>query len=425
LRLSKLAILLTVLCVTVVVFAQPARQPWIDPHPEIPYLPKPPAQPANWLVEQQPVSPNASPEARALLHMLYQISGHNTMTGQHNFPNEQEFSTNVAAIYTGKTPAVYGTDWGFAAAGDKDSAYSRHQSVQAMITAFHAGHVIALCWHEVPPTMDEPVTFRREIQSHITDQQFDSLLTQGSAINKHWLAQVDGIAEYLKELQDAHVPILWRPFHEINGDWFWWNGHRGDATHGTKQLYRMIYDRLVNFHHLTNLLWVWNPDQPARADRQFVDYFPGLEFVDILGFDCYGAFQQQFYDDLNALSGGKVMAISETSNPPAIDVYKTQPKWAYYMRWAMDKAPSLGMLRSVGAIPPTPGASPPSVPRPTAAGTPPPARRGFSRAGLQAIVMDPHMFNLQDREYLKAINDVLKAAGARTVRRPEKVPTKP
>jgi len=213
------------------------RTTWVDPHPEIPYLLKPPLQPANWLVEQPPVSPNASPETRALLHMLYKISGKHTLTGQHNYANEQEFNTNVFAIYTGKTPAIYGTDMGFSAAGDKDSAYTRHQSVQELIKQFHTGHVIAICWHEVPPTMDEPVTFRGQIQSHIADQQFDDLLTPGTAVNKHWLTQVDGIAEYLKELQDAHVPVLWRPFHEINGDWFWWNGHRGDSAHGTKQLY--------------------------------------------------------------------------------------------------------------------------------------------------------------------------------------------
>lgn len=395
------------------------RSVWRDPHPEIPYLPKPALQSANWLIEQPPVSPNASPEARALLHLLYRISCHNTLTGQHNYSNEQEFSTNVAAIYTRKTPTIYGTDWGFSAPEDKDSAYVRHQNVHELVKQFHAGHVIAICWHEVPPNMDEPVTFRGQIQSHISDQQFDDLLTPGSAINKHWLTQVDGIAEYLKELQEAHVPILWRPFHEINGDWFWWNGHRGDATHGTKQLYRMIYDRLVGFHHLTNLLWVWNPDQPARADRQFVDYFPGLETIDVLGFDCYGAFQQVHYNDLNALSGGKVMAISETSNPPVIEIYKTQPKWAYYMRWAGDKGPSLSMLRSVGAIPPLPGATGVVAPP---AGQP---RRGMSRAELQAIVNDPRMMNLESRDYLRLISDVLRAAGARPVHRSPKIPDKP
>lgn len=392
--------------------SQPARHVWVDPHPEIPYLSKPPLKPANWLVERSPVSPNASPEARVLLHMLYQVSGNHTLTGQHNYANEQEFNTNVNAIVTGKAPALYGTDFGFSAAGDKDSAYTRHEQVQTLIKQFHLGHVIAICWHEVPPTMDEPVTFRGQIQSHITDQQFDDLLTKGTAVNKHWLAQVDGIAEYLKELQDAHVPVLWRPFHEINGDWFWWNGRRGDATHGTKQLYRLMYDRLVNFHHLNNLLWVWNPDQPSRPDRQFVDYFPGLEFVDVLGLDCYGAFQQSFYDDLNALSGGKVMAISETSNPPAISVYQTQPKWCYIMRWAMDKAPALSMLKTMN--------EPPAV-----APALPVQRRGPSRAEQQALVKDPRMMSLQDRSYLKLIGDVQKAAGARPVRRAEKLPDKP
>jgi mannan endo-1,4-beta-mannosidase len=356
------------------------------------------------LVEQPPVSPHPTPEARALLHMLYEISGNHTLTGQHNYANEQEFSTRVAAVFTGKTPAIYATDMGFAAAGDKDSAYVRHENVKELIKQFHAGHVIALCWHAVPPTMDEPVTFHGDVQSRITDQQFDDLLTPGTAINKHWLAQVDTVAEALKELQDAHVPVLWRPFHEINGDWFWWNGHRGDADHGTKQLYRLLFDRLVNFHHLNNLLWVWNCDQPTRPDKQFVDYFPGPQYVDVFALDCYGPFQQSFYDDLNALSNGKVMAIAETSDPPAIPVYQNQPKWAYYMRWAMDKGYAARFLN-------------PSAPRPAY------MRRGLTREEFRSIVGDPRMMSLQDRDYLRLINEVLKAAGAPPVRRVEAAPT--
>lgn len=378
----------------------PTTRRWVEPHPEIPYLPKPPLHAADWLVEQPPVNPHASPEARALLHMLYRLSCHETLTGQHNFINEQEFSTNVYAIYTGKTPAVYGTDLGFAADGNKDSAYARHAMVAELIRQFHTGHVIALCWHAVPPTMDEPVTFGGQILSRLTDAEFDALLTSGTAIHKHWLAQVDSIAEYLKELRDAHVPILWRPYHEINGDWFWWNGVRGDAGHGTKQLYRQLYDRLVNFHHLDNLLWVWNPDRPMRADRQYVDYFPGLQYVDVLGLDCYGAFEQRFYDELNALSGGKVMAISETYNPPLIDIYRTEPKWAYYMIWAIDKPAAPAFL----------------------AGKRP---NGLTRDRFRAIVADPRMLSLQDRGYRDAVAPVLRAAGDRLPRRPEPVPEKP
>ena len=290
------------------------RIAWSDPHPEIPYLPKPRAVPADFLVEHPPVTPDASPEARALLHMLYQISGKHTLSGQHNDSGRPGANTDVAAQITGKSPAVYGEDWGFGA----DSAARRHDEVKELITQWRAGHIIALCWHEPPPTMDEPVSFKGEIQSRITDRQFNDLLTPGTPLYKHWCTQLDAIAECLKELQDAHVPVLWRPLHEINGDWFWWNGVRGDAAHGTKQLYRQEYDRLVRYHHLTNLVWVWNPDRPERADRQFVDYFPGGQYVDVLALDCYNVYKPSYYDELNALSDGKPLAIAETYVPPTL-----------------------------------------------------------------------------------------------------------
>ncbi|CAN5351054.1 hypothetical protein BH11ARM1_BH11ARM1_14750 [soil metagenome] len=392
--------LLTALCLAA------STQQTVNNSADFPNLPKPPHQAADWLVEHPPVNPNASPEAKALLHMLYQISGKNTLTGQHNFPNEQDLNTDVAAIYSGKTPALYGTDFGFAKAGDKDSAYSRHEMMQTLIKKFHEGHVLTMCWHAVPPTMDEPVTFHGEVQSKLSKAEFDELLTPGSRLNKHWLTQVDGISEYLKELQDAHVPVLWRPFHEINGDWFWWNGHLGDANGGTKQLYRMIYDRMVNFHHLNNLLWVWNPDQPSRPDRQFVDYFPGQEYVDVLAFDCYGAFQQSAYDDLNALSGGKVMGIGETRNPPSLDVYKTQPKWAFYMVWSMEKAQQVKHLADPG-----PSTSPVGV--------------VANQKDIQSMVKDSRMMSLQDASYLKAVNEVLKSAGAKPVEKAPPLPKMP
>jgi hypothetical protein len=54
--------------------------------------------------------------------------------------------------------------------------------------------------------------------------------------------------------------------------------------------------------------------------------------------DCYGTFEQRYYDEMNALSDGKVMAVSE-GGPVPLDVYKTQPKWCYYMPWASVRSP--------------------------------------------------------------------------------------
>jgi mannan endo-1,4-beta-mannosidase len=372
----------------------PPEHVWVNPQPEIPYLPKPATRPADWIVRHEPVVPDTSPEARALLSFLYDISGNHTLTGQHNYAAEQGYSTQFSTRLGRKTPVIYGTDWGFSAPGDKDSAYVRQATVETLIKEYRKGSIIAICWHEVRPTEDEPVTFRGSVQGKLTDQQFHDVITPGTALYDRWCAQVDVVAGYMKQLQAAHVPILFRPYHEMNGDWFWWGGRRGAA--GTQQIYRQIFDRLVNYHHLNNLIWVWNCDQPAREDRQFVDYFPGQQYVDVLALDDYGPFKQSYCDDTNALSDGKVMAIAETFSPPAPSVYRKQPKWAYWMRWAAER------------------------PRPEAGGSasrPAGMRTRRLMISLATIVKDPRMLSLDDPAYWAAVAP-LRVASELPVTRP-------
>src|SRR5580698_7747205 len=220
----------------------------------------------------KPVTGDASPEATALLQFLCDISGKYTLTGQHNFPNTKSRNSEFASKYIGKTPVIWGTDWGHAKAGDSDSYLARPDIVQEAIRQHQLGSIVALCWHAVPPTTDEPGTFRplpgsdpkmlKSVSGQLLDDQFRDVLTPGTPLYLHWCKQVDVIAGYLKQLQDAHVPVLWRPYHEMNGDWFWWGGRTGQYS--TIALYRQIYDRLVNFHHLNNLVWVWSMDRPSR-----------------------------------------------------------------------------------------------------------------------------------------------------------------
>jgi mannan endo-1,4-beta-mannosidase len=290
-----------------------------------------------------PVTPQASPEATALLQLLYDISGHYTLTGQHNFPNVKSRNSQFAAKYIGKTPVIFGSDWGHAKAGDTDSYLARPDIVQEAIRQHHLGSIVALCWHAVPPTADEPITFRplpnsdpnalASVQGKLLDQQFKDVLTPGTALYNHWCAQVDAVAVYLKQLQDAHVPVLWRPYHEMNGNWFWWGGRTGEF--GTVALYRQLFDRLVNHHHLNNLIWVWSVDRPSRPGMEHANYFPGSDYVDVLALDVYGSdFAQSYYDGLVALSHGKPIALAEVGNPPTPEILERQPRWAYYMTWA-------------------------------------------------------------------------------------------
>ena len=174
-----------------------------------------------------PVNPHASAEARALLRYLDSISGRYTITGQHNFPNEGSRWTDRTYDLTGKYPGLFGADFGFSAGDDKDSIEGRPAMIAEIERQYRNGSVIALTWHAVRPTEDEPVTFRDSVQGHLTDFEWKELLTPGTGLYKRWCAQVDVIAGYLAQLRDAHVAVLFRPYHEMNGNWFWWGGRPG------------------------------------------------------------------------------------------------------------------------------------------------------------------------------------------------------
>ncbi|MCW3117684.1 MAG: Mannan endo,4-beta-mannosidase, partial [Chitinophagaceae bacterium] len=290
-----------------------------------------------------PVTKNASAEARALLKFFYSISGQYILTGQHNFPNARNRNTEFAANYIGKRPIVYSTDWGFDAPGTGNSYLARQDIVDEVIQQNKLGSLITICWHAVPPTANEPVTFEplpgadstrlASVQGKLLDQQFKDVLTPGTELYKHWCQQVDTIAVYLRKLQDAHVPVLWRPYHEMNGNWFWWGARTGEYS--TIRLYRQLFDRLVNHHKLNNLVWMWNVDRPSTPARKFTNFYVGEQFFDIASLDVYGSdFNQNYYDSLLVLAKGKPILFGEVGNPPTPEVLKRQPKWAYYVVWA-------------------------------------------------------------------------------------------
>jgi mannan endo-1,4-beta-mannosidase len=332
----------------------------------------------------RPVTPNASPEAVELLNFFYRISGKQTLTGQHNFPADKDRHTVASAKAWGKTPAIFGKDWGFAKEGDKDSAFVRDRIVDELIEQYRNGAIVTMCWHEVPPTAEEPVTFARprndppgtdlhSVQGQLTEAQYKDLLTPGTPLNLRWCAQVDAIVPYLKKLEAARVPLLWRPFHEMNGTWFWWGGRRGEYR--TAAMYKMMFDRLVKHHGIKNLIWIWSVDRPEGTSLKYEECWPGPDYVDILSLDCYREFQQSYYDDLLKLANGKPIGLAEVGANISLEAIAAQPKWTWWMTWA-------GM------------------------GT-----RGDAPAKITAIVNAPQSWSLSDPEYRKALAPLRKASG--------------
>jgi mannan endo-1,4-beta-mannosidase len=101
----------------------------------------------------------------------------------------------------------------------------------------------------------------------------------------------------------------------------------------------MMFDRFVNFHHLNNLIWVWNANAPRDIPKDeaypYKDYYPGPEYVDVLATDVYNFdYEQKDYQELLALANGKVIALGEVGELPNIDILAAQPKWAWFMVWA-------------------------------------------------------------------------------------------
>lgn len=280
-----------------------------------------------------PVNPKSDPCARALLADLYSLQGRRVLSGQHNTPRELSFYSDQAEEIGGRYPAVWGQDFGFAADGDMDGMNFRQAVVDEAVRQHAAGSVITLMWHAQRPTEDGPATFTGSIcAGPLGEDDWSEMLTPGTEVHGRWCRQVDEVAEFLAQLHDANVPVLWRPYHEMNGNWFWWGGRPGEG--GYAELYRMLYDRLTILHGLDNLVWVFNPNARRDNAMPYEDYYPGHAVVDVLAADVYGnAYGQDSYGELLALAEGRPIALGEVGVMPTPEILAAQPMWCWFMTW--------------------------------------------------------------------------------------------
>lgn len=279
-----------------------------------------------------PVNPNASDEARALLAYLYEIDDEYTLSGQHSYnQNPNQFFDRVHEL-TEKYPVVWGTD--FIWNGMEDPG---PRIVEEAIKKHAEGHIITLMWHAGRPTDEPPFRWRESIQGEVTDAEWTELTTPGTALYQRWQAQADTVATYLAQLRDAGVPVLWRPYHEMNGVWFWWGDKKGED--GFVKLWKMMFDRYVNHHNLTNLIWVWNAngprDIPLDEGFDYHHFYPGHAYVDVLATDVYHFdYEQKDYQQLLDLAEGRVIGLGEVGQLPKPEILEAQPKWAWFMVWS-------------------------------------------------------------------------------------------
>ena len=209
---------------------------------------------------------------------------------------------------TGKLPAIMGMDYGWEQMPDDYSNVNK-----LLIEHWKQGGVVTISMSPRNPFTGGGL---RDLK--IGNHQYDEIVTLGTEVNKRWEADLDKVAVGLSQLQDAGVVVLWRPLHEMNGDFFWWSfGKTGRVTQNEyKKLWIYMFNYFTKEKKLNNLLWVYSPNaalwENGVKDTDY--YYPGTNYVDIVGMDYYEDGMIQFnnhgnYDKLIAL--GKPFGLSE------------------------------------------------------------------------------------------------------------------
>lgn len=279
--------------------------------------------------KMHPVNPEVSEEAAALLDRLYATVGKAVYTGQHNYYEAPSLWYDTAADLTGYYPALWGSDFAYYTGGDFGAM--RQAMIDEAIMKGHAGNMITLTYHE-PRPMDSATAGWDSVTGDVTEAQMTDIVTPGTSLYNQWAAQVDEVAGYLAQLRDEGIPVLWRPYHEMNAEFFWW-GARPELF---RQLWDNMYDRFTHLHGLNNLIWVWSPNAESSWAYDSAPYYPGHHEVDVLAMDIYNNdYRDSYYNKLVQLSGGRPIAIGENGELPDMDMLREkQSRYVYFMTWS-------------------------------------------------------------------------------------------
>jgi hypothetical protein len=148
-------------------------------------------------------------------------------------------------------------------------------------------------------------------------RDLDEVVTPGTAANTAWMRELDSAAAGLSELRDAGVVVLWRPLQDMNGDSFWWGRQKGAEFRrdGFVKLWRQMYDYFTHAKKLNNLLWVYSASAASHRNTSATAYYPGSEYCDIVGLDCYSSdFFWDGYGELVLLN--KPFGVTELGRSP-------------------------------------------------------------------------------------------------------------
>lgn len=213
---------------------------------------------------------------------------------------------------TGQNPAYYESDFMWFA---NDSLHKA--DLIAMKKAYQRGAVTGYCWHIRGKESNS--FYSKHRNEYTADKDLVKKIINGGTRSENpeldwFLTEMDTLV--IKTIKDLGFPLTFRPWHEMNGGWFWW-GSETCTPDEYVQLYRLTVDYMRKAG-VKNVLYVWSPDTKLT-----MEYYPGDDYVDILGLDIYemGAVHykpmEMVVEELEKLTDyaaehNKVAAITET-----------------------------------------------------------------------------------------------------------------
>lgn len=286
--------------------------------------------------DKRPLSnPNASAEAQRLYNYICGVYGNGIISGQQEstWMGSDRYEFDYIYEKTDKYPAIRGLDY----MNDDFSGVNRRAA------EWHGrGGIVTICWHcgcDFDGSWDE--CMKTELKD------WDKALTEGTPEYEKLVEGMDKAAKALKELKEQNIPVLWRPFHELDGGWFWWS--KGGAEH-FKEMWKIMYERYTDYWELDNLIWVFGYSGNGRG---YKSWYPGDEYVDIAGADSYsdGANGDLYQKVVQVVGEEMPVCFHECGRIPTPNQLKEgKANWVWFMTWHTDYITASNNVRALKII---------------------------------------------------------------------------
>lgn len=280
---------------------------------------------------------NGNAQAQKVYDYLVSQYGEKTISGAMSNVNTQVNEANLVHAATGKYPAIYTIDmihlqysWG----------KSNYDNINTYKEHWNSHGLVAVGWHMMVPSSEAKAATQDDWSYNTQGFSAKNAITEGTWENTFLKTMLDDGAAYLQKYKEAGIPVIFRPYHEAAGNalnggtaWFWW-GY--DGAEAYVALWRYTFD-YYKAKGLDNLIWVWTscPNNAITACDNA--WYPGDEYVDIIGIDIYNKAAAQCVKAYELLSGNwanKMITLSECGSVGTMsEQFSAGARWSYFMPW--------------------------------------------------------------------------------------------